>query len=214
MQDLVYVDFGEVHFCLNQSGNGWSEKQVIHGTPYVTDLSSVQFADVFGTGTATLVWSYDYNFQPGGNYKALDLCGGVKPYVLNEMDNNLGATTRVKYAPSTKFYIEDKKIGLDWATNLPFPVQVVEKVEAIDLIARQSWSLHINTTMAILTADEREFRGFGRVDQFNTEIFNDFTGSGIHGIIMISPTKITLSMRLPWKPVAGFTPVFIMMKIN
>ena len=28
---------------------------------------------------------------------------------------------------------------------------------------------------------EREFRGFGRVDQFDTETFEDFTGSSLHG---------------------------------
>ena len=32
----------------------------------VSDVDSVQFADVFGTGTATLLWSYDIRAQPGG----------------------------------------------------------------------------------------------------------------------------------------------------
>ena len=179
--DLVYVDFGEVHFWLNQSGNGWSQEQVIHGTPYVTDTSSVQFADVFGTGTATLVCSYDFDFQPGGNYKALDFCGGVKPHLLVQMDNNLGATTRVQYAPSTKFYLEDKENGLDWTTNLPFPVQVVEKVEVIDHIGKTKLVTTYKYHHGYFDGREREFRGFGRVDQFDTETFDNFTGTGLHG---------------------------------
>ena len=109
--DLVYVDTGKVHFWFNQSGNGWSEEQVIHGTPPLTDFDSVQFADIFGTGTATLVWSYDYGRYPGENYKALDLCGCKKPYVLCEMSNNMGATTKVQYAPSTKFYLVPRLIS-------------------------------------------------------------------------------------------------------
>jgi hypothetical protein len=44
--DLVYVDFGRVHFWFNQSGNRWSERQKILGTPTATDVDSVQFADV------------------------------------------------------------------------------------------------------------------------------------------------------------------------
>ena len=179
--DLVYVDFDRIHFWFNQSGNRWSEKETILGTPIVTEANAVHFADVFGTGTATLVWSYDFVAQPESNYKALDFCGGIKPYVLTEMSNNMGATTRVRYAPSTRYFLEDQANGTPWITKLPFPVQVVDKVEVID---------HVSTTKLVTTykyhhgyfdGREREFRGFGRVDQFDTEIFEDFIGSGLHG---------------------------------
>ena len=179
--DLVYVDFDRVHFWFNQSGNRWSQTETILGTPTVSDVDSIQFADVFGTGTATLLWSYDFAVQPEGNYKALDFCGGVKPYILNEMSNNMGATTRVSYAPSTRYFLEDRANGTPWVTKLPFPVQVVDKVEVID---------HVNKTKLVTTykyhhgyfdGREREFRGFGRVDQFDTETFEDFTRSRQHG---------------------------------
>ena len=178
--DLVYVDFDSVHFWFNQSGNGWSEKQTIQGTPYVTDMSSVQFADFYGTGTATLVWSYDYNFQPEGNYKVLDFCGGVKPHLLNEMSNNMGATTKVKYAPSTKFYLEDKKEGNPWVTNLPFPVQVLEKTEVIDHISKTKLVTTYKYHHGYFNGKEREFRGFGCVEQFDTEEFETFNQSSLH----------------------------------
>ena len=122
--DLVYVDFHRVHFWFNQSGNRWSVQQTILGTPTVTDVASLQFADVLGTGTATLVWSYNYAGHPEGHYKALDFCGGVKPYVLTEMHNNMGTTTQVSYAPSTRYFLEDQANGAPWMTKLPFPVQV------------------------------------------------------------------------------------------
>jgi len=48
----------------------------------ITDLTSIQFADIFGTGLQSLIWSYSYNDQLKGNYKVLDFCGGVKPYLL------------------------------------------------------------------------------------------------------------------------------------
>ena len=79
--DLVYVDFNRVHFWFNQSGNTWSNRLTISGTPLVNRMGSVQFADVFGTGTATLLWSYDYAGQSESNYKALDFCGGVVGHV-------------------------------------------------------------------------------------------------------------------------------------
>ena len=157
--DLVYVDFGRVHFWFNQSGNGWSEQQTILGTPTVTDVTSVQFADVFGTGTATLLWSDDYAGQPEGHYKALDFCGGVKPYVLTDMRNNMGATTRVSYAPSTRYFLEDQANGTPWITRLPFPVQVVDKVEVIDHISQTKLVTTYKYHHGYFDGREREFRG-------------------------------------------------------
>ena len=58
--------------------------------------------------------------------------GGQKPHLLVGVSNNLGAETRVTYAPSTKFYLADKIAGQPWITRLPFPVQVVERVETFD----------------------------------------------------------------------------------
>jgi RHS repeat-associated protein len=179
--DLVYVDFDRVHFWFNQSGNGWGATRTITGTPSVTNVGSVQFADVFGTGTTTLLWSYDYAGQSGSNYKALDFCGGVKPYVLTEMSNNMGATTRVSYAPSTRHYLEDLANGTPWITKLPFPVQVVDKVEVIDHLSKTKLVTTYKYHHGYFDGRERVFRGFGRVDQFDSETFEDFSGRGLHG---------------------------------
>ena len=179
--DLVYVEFDRVQFWFNRSGNGWSEQHTIRGTPYVTDGTAIQFTDFFGTGTATLLWSYNYGEHPGSNYKLLDFCGGKKPHLLVEMDNNMGATTRVKYAPSTKFYLEDRANGTPWLTNLPFPVHVLEKTEVIDHIGKTKLTTTYKYHHGYYDGREREFRGFGRVDQFDTEYFNEFANSGLHG---------------------------------
>jgi RHS repeat-associated protein len=179
--DLVYVDTKRVYFWFNQCGNSWSERQVILGTPRATDASGVEFADIFGSGTTTLLWSRDGSGNSDGNYNALDFCGGVKPYALIGMDNNMGATTRVSYAPSTRFFLEDQANRRPWIGTLPFSVQVVDKVEVID---------HISQTKRVTTYKyhhghydgwEREFCGFGRVDQFDTESFEDFSQPGLHG---------------------------------
>jgi RHS repeat-associated protein len=179
--DLVYVEHDRVRFWFNQSGNRWSTEETNRGTPPVTDVDSLQFADVFGTGTATLVWSYDFAAQPQGHYKALDFCGGSKPYVLTEMSNNMGATTKVRYAPSTKYFLEDQANGTPWITKLPFPVQVVDKVEVMDHISKTKLVTTYKYHHGYFDGREREFRGFGRVDQFDTETFEDFMGMSLHG---------------------------------
>ena len=46
------------------------------------------------------------------------------------MDNNSGAVTRVEYAPSTRFFLRGRATPeTRWKTPLPFPVQVVARVE-------------------------------------------------------------------------------------
>ncbi len=42
-----------------------------------------------------------------------------KPHLLTRTVNNLGAETRVHYAPSSKFYLQDKQDGKPWITRLP-----------------------------------------------------------------------------------------------
>src|SRR5262249_54937960 len=92
--------------------------------------------------------------------------------------NNLGAETVVQYAPSTKFYVQDKLDGNPWVTKLPFPVQVVERVETFDFISRNRFVTRYSYHHGYFDGVEREFRGFGRVAQSDTEQFAALTESG------------------------------------
>src|SRR5262249_4124770 len=112
----------------------------------------------------------------------LDLTGGIKPYVLHEMNNNMGAVTKVAYEPSTKFYLEDeKKLATRWRTPLPFPVQVVARVEVIDDLSKGKLTTEYKYHHGYWDGVEREFRGFGMVEQFDTEIFDRYNNAGLHG---------------------------------
>ena len=173
--DLVYVDTQRVYFWFNRSGNSWSERQTILGTPRTTDASALQFADIFGTGTTALLWSRDFVDASDGNYKALDFCGGIKPYILTQVDNNLGATTRVSYAPSTRFFLEDRAKGSPWIAPLPFPVQVVDRVEVIDHVSQTKQVSTYQYHHGHYDGREREFCGFGRIDAFDAETLPGFS---------------------------------------
>ena len=177
--DLVYVEIDRVRFWFSQSGNGWSQEQAIAGTPRVSDAADVRFADVYGTGTAALVWSYGHGDERESNYKFLDFCGARKPHLLVEMSNNLGATTRVTYASSTKFFLDDRAAGCPWVTNLPFPVQVVQRTEVIDRISRSRLVTRYAYHHGSYDGREREFRGFGMVEQLDTEEFAALAGEGV-----------------------------------
>src|SRR5207237_7609221 len=123
---ISYLGGLETTIYLNKSGNGWAEGRTLNAFPQIDNLSSVQAVDLFGNGTACLVWSSP---QPGTNLtpmRYLDLMGGQKPHLLIKTKNNLGAETTVSYAPSTRFYLEDRLAGQPWITRLPFPVHCVE----------------------------------------------------------------------------------------
>ena len=180
--DLIYVSSGHITVWINQDGNAWSDPIVIHGTPPVTDATAVRLADMLGTGTDGILWTYDFGTFPDSTYKFLDLTGGVKPYVLDQMDNHMGAVTKVSYAASTRFYLEDdERPETRWRTPLPFPVQVVARVEVIDQISHGKLTTEYRYHHGYWDGTEREFRGFGMVEQLDTETFADYHASGAHG---------------------------------
>jgi len=181
LADIVYIDHGKVLLYINQSGNSWSDPIEIDGTPDTTDMDAVRLADMLGSGLSGVLWSRDAAEPGRETLFFLDFTSGNKPYVLHEMNNHLGALTRVEYAPSTRFYLEDqKRLETRWKTPLPFPVQVVAGVEVIDEISGGKLTTEYSYHHGYWDGAEREFRGFGRVDQRDTEVFENFHASGLH----------------------------------
>lgn len=167
--DLLYIGEDGVQVCFNRSGNEWAEPHRIAVFPTADNLSAVQVADLLGNGTACLVWSSPLPAQGRAPLLYVDLLGGEKPHLLTRLRNNLGAETRMRYAPSTRFYLEDQRSGEPWITRLPFPVHVVERVENYDWIGRSRFVTRYAYHHGYFDGPEREFRGFGRVDRWDTE---------------------------------------------
>jgi RHS repeat-associated protein len=176
--DIIYLHRDGVRLYFNQSGNSWSEPQQLNVFPRVNDLVSIVPTDLLGNGTACLVWSSPLPADARRPMRYVNLMGGHKPHLLVKTINNLGAETRVDYAPSTKFYLQDKRDGKPWVTRLPFPVHVVERVETYDHISRNSFVTRYAYHHGYFDGEEREFRGFGRVDQWDTEEFAALMGDG------------------------------------
>ena len=169
--DIIYFASGEVDLYFNQSGNAWGSKRALRHYPSVESISSATVLDFLGNGTACLVWSSPLPGNARRTMRYIDLMGGQKPHLLVNVTNNLGAETIVQYAPSTKFYVADKLAGTPWLTRLPFPVHVVERVETYDYISQNRFVARYAYHHGYYDGVEREFRGFGRVDQWDTEEF-------------------------------------------
>jgi YD repeat-containing protein len=168
--DLIYLGGDGTRLYLNESGNGFGEPRLLPcGFPRLDSLAHVMVADLLGRGTACLVWSSPLPGDAGRPLRYLDLMAEGQPYLLTEVDNNLGGRTRISYAPSTRFYLEDQAAERPWVTRLPFPVQVVEWVETIDCINHNKFTTRYSYHHGYYDGFEREFRGFGLVEKLDTE---------------------------------------------
>lgn len=180
--DIIYIgeDNDSVNIYLNQNGNSFTNAiKVPLPVPY-SDIDQISFMDILANGTNSLVFTkmsktpVHYYFDFIGKTKLLDETVVIKPYLLYQVDNGLGALTQLKYSSSIKFYLEDKAKGRPWLTKLPFPVQVVEKVILFDKI---TGSRHTNIYKyhdGFYDHVERKFQGFGYVESWDTETYEEF----------------------------------------
>jgi len=177
--DIIYLGTDTIRIYRNQCGNNWALPETLKSFPPVDNLSSVMAVDLLGNGTACLVCSSPLPANAGRQMRYVDLMGDQKPHLLIRTINNLGTETVVQYASSTRFYLEDKENGNAWITRLPFPVHVVERVETYDHISRNRFVTRYSYHHGYFDGEEREFHGFGMVEQFDTEEFATFEKDGL-----------------------------------
>ena len=133
----------------------------------------------------------------------------TKPYLLNAVDNHMGAVTTVTYRSSVVDYVrDDASKQTRWKTPLPFPVLVVGKTERIDQISGGKLTTEYSYHHGYWDGRDREFRGFGRVDSRDTEVLEDYNaGTGFETVPVefFSPPRETRTwfhvgpVGDPWK---------------
>ncbi|GLV55922.1 hypothetical protein KDH_27660 [Dictyobacter sp. S3.2.2.5] len=164
--DIIYAYPDHVEVFFNQSGNSFSSPLSIPLPGAWDRINDIELVDVFGSGTMSLLLSENH---PQPRHWCYDFSQGQKPYLLQGINNHLGAQSTISYCSSTRYYLEDKQNNLPWIVNLPFPVQVVAKTETIDLISQtrlvSTYAYHHGYYDGI----EREFRGFGLVERWDAE---------------------------------------------
>ncbi|MEO7975516.1 SpvB/TcaC N-terminal domain-containing protein [Flavobacterium sp.] len=170
--DLIYLGKNDFRVWMNLNGNEWTQSpQIIQSFPEIHDLSDVSILDFLGSGTACIVYSSPINNQP---LQYIDLMQSKKPGLFIGYHNNCGKESYIEYKSSTFFYLEDKKAGNKWITKLPFPVHCISKVRTEDKIRETVFVSSYKYRHGYFDYEEREFRGFARVEQLDTEDFSQF----------------------------------------
>ena len=190
--DLIYIGAEGVSIWRNQAGNAFGPAEQLAIFPGHTNLHTVDIVDLLGTGTACLVWSTPLRGQPP-QVRYVDLLDSTKPHLLISSVNNLGLETTLRYTTSTLQYLEDLSQGVAWASRIPFPVHVVDHVEHYDHISKHRFVSTYRYRHGHYDGQEREFRGFGYVEQRDAEAVGEDLGLGNLPTYPISNGEIPLA---------------------
>jgi RHS repeat-associated protein len=166
--DIVYVGQGEARYWINAGGNELIEGGRLAVVPYIDNVSTLRIVDFLGDGTPCLVWSSPL-VDRAGAIQYLPLTDGVVPRTLVSIDNSMGYEVQFEYGSSARHYLRDKDEGRPWRTRLPFHRTVVEQKRVVDRVGGTRSAVRYAYHDGCFDGDERVFRGFGMVEQFDVE---------------------------------------------
>lgn len=182
--DIIYLGKNKFTCWMNFSGNSFSTVPFeIDAFPEVHSQAKITVVDLLGKGVSCIVWSSPLLKDAHAPLKYIDLMSGKKPHIMVSYKNNFGKEVSLEYTPSTMFYIEDKKAGRPWVTKLHFPVQCISKVETRDVISDYRFVSTYKYHHGYYDHSEREFRGFGMVEQRDSEHFDHYVKGDAGNII-------------------------------
>ena len=181
--DIIYLGKQKFTCWKNLSGNRFSTMPFeIELFPEIHNQSKITVTDLLGNGVACIVWSSLLSKDANAPLKYIDLMNSRKPHIMVSYKNNFGKEVSLEYTPSTKFYVEDKLNGKPWVTKLHFPVHCVSRTTTEDKISGYKFVSEYKYHHGYYDHAEREFRGFGMMEQTNAETFEHWIKSGASNI--------------------------------
>ncbi len=181
--DIIYLGKNKFTCWKNLSGNRFGTIPFeITSFPEINDHTKITLSDLLGNGVACIVWSSSLSKDTVAPLKYIDLMNSKKPHILVSYKNNLGKEVSLEYTPSTKFYVADKLAGKSWVTKLHFPIHCISKTITEDKISGHKFTSEYSYHHGYYDHAEREFRGFGMVQQTDAETFEHWVKSGASNI--------------------------------
>jgi RHS repeat-associated protein len=172
--DLIYLGKNSFTIWLNLNGNSLSSPISIPTFPGIDSLTEVSVLDLLGTGLGCLIWNSSLSKDAGAPLRYIDLMASTKPHIMTGYKNNLGKEVSLEYTPSTQYYVADELAGTPWVTRLHFVVHCLSKMVVHDRIMKTRLASTYTYHHGHYDHYEKEFRGFGRVDQTDCEEFDNF----------------------------------------
>lgn len=166
--DILYMQHDRAQIWRNQGGNGFvlADPLLLPEGVFYDRLCQATVADVQGTGMAELVLSVPYMTPTHWRFAF----NSAKPYLLNGVNNNLGASHSLCYRSSAQSWLDEKAERPQAVPALPFAMQLLVQTITLDEITGNQLSQTCRYYQGVYDGQEREFRGFGYVE---TEDSND-----------------------------------------
>lgn len=181
--DIIYIGRGKVSLYLNQQGNRLSDEITVEPFPHIDNAVQIEVADILGTALPCIVWSSPLPHEHCGRLSYVDLMNSRKPHLLISYKNNMGKEVSLEYKPSSHFYLEDKLAGRPWVTKLHFPVHCVSKSEIHERVTGARFLSSYKYHHGFYDHTEREFRGFGMVEQTDSERFEHWAKGNASNVV-------------------------------
>lgn len=169
---LIYLKSDAFDIYLNRGGNGLVQTPISvpwpEGVRY-DRFSQVSFADLQGLGCASLILTVPYIKPQHWRYDFV----AAKPWLLTSSNNNMGCSASVIYRSSAQEWLDEKQQILELkrlpVSHLPFAVAVVKKQQQLDEITGNCLTQTFTWREGVYDGREREFRGFGLLQQTDSE---------------------------------------------
>lgn len=165
--DLIYAKHDHVNIFMNRCGNGFEPVRVLVLPPGVRydRLCQISMADIQGNGMAELVLTVPYMTPSHWRYPF----NATKPYLLNEINNNMGASHRLVYRSSAQEWLDEKQENPSRVSALPFAIHLLVQLITLDEVTGNTLSQHCRYRQGVYDGKEREFRGFGYLEVEDTD---------------------------------------------
>jgi hypothetical protein len=171
---LIYLKSDVFEIYLNRGGHGLEQTPIVVPWPpgvRYDRLCQVNFADLLGLGCASLIITVPHMKPQHWRYDFV----AAKPYLLIASNNNMGCFTEVVYRSSAQERLDEKHLRLienpteTPQCHLPFPIQVVRRQRQLDEITDNCMTQSCIYRQGFYDGVEREFRGFGHLQQTDSE---------------------------------------------
>lgn len=173
--DIVYFGSKGISIWLNQQGNSFlKEPKTSTHIPQIDDDLHIEICDLLANGLSCITFSSVFPADNSQGLRYIDLMAGTKPHLLKSYSNNQGNEVHLSYTPSTVFCATHKLGKEPWSTKLHFPVHCVSKVKVFDRILKTTQAREYSYHHGYYDHEDREFRGFGRVDETDAETITNY----------------------------------------
>ncbi|WP_420233775.1 SpvB/TcaC N-terminal domain-containing protein [Pseudomonas sp. ABY48] len=189
---LIYLksDCFEIYF--NRGGNGLVQTPVQvpwpEGIRY-DRLCQVTLADLQGLGCSSLILSVPHHgpdMKP--RHWRYDFVA-TRPYILSATNNNMGCSSTLAYRSSAQFWLDEKKqrqaTGASLACYLPMALPLVARQQQLDEITGNCLTQRFTYFEGYYDSYHREFRGFGRLYQLDSESPVDEVNDGLTAPVLV-----------------------------